>query len=106
MDELVDMYGDDRQNKEGHHLYKNTNNTSSKSVKFVDSKSFLIELNGERIEVVKKSYVEQIASELATTKRSVRSLQSRLNKVTSVLSSALREITKLQTEVSNRGRFK
>jgi len=70
-----------------------------------DVNSHYITVNGEKFEVVKKSYVEKIEKDLSKTQRELRTAQSRISQLTRVLTSLSGDIKELRIKLNTRGRF-
>ncbi len=70
-----------------------------------DSKTYFAEVNGERVELVKKSYVEKIENEMIKTQRDVKNSQTRIGQLLRAINHLTSEVNILRHQLNARQRF-
>ena len=70
-----------------------------------DTNSHYITVNGEKFEVVKKTYVEKIEKDLSKTQRELRTAQSRVAQLLRAVTLLSSDVRELRTKLNARGRF-
>ena len=68
-------------------------------------KSYYIDIDGEKIEVVKKSYVEMIERDLLKVQRDLKTAQTRITQLLRAASAMSGDIKQLRSQFNARGRF-
>ena len=69
------------------------------------TKSSFIEINGEKIEIINKGYVESLEANLHDTKRDVRTLQARNAQLIRSINGLLADVSDLRRQLKARDRF-
>ena len=99
---IEDMYSEDN-NKPIKNKQQIRSNSSELLVH--GDKTKIITINGEKIELVHKSYVDMIESELKSTARNLRTAQSRINQLNRIVGNLTNDVKELRKQLNARGRF-
>lgn len=104
MNQLPDnMYVSDE--LEYNELKKPVQPTNISVQSIADVKSFKVKIGNEIIEVVKRSYVDNIDHELVKTRRDLRTAQTRITQLIRAVSVLSSDLSDLRRQINARGRF-
>lgn len=104
MNQLPDnMYVSDE--LEYNELKKPVQPTNISVQSIADVKSFKVKIGNEIIEVVKRSYVDNIDRELVKTRRDLRTAQTRITQLIRAVSVLSSDLSDLRRQINARGRF-